>query len=250
MRRFARLPNLDYVAADLDPPRGAIRLDLTAIDLPTNSVDMVICSHVLEHVVEDQLAIGELRRIVRPGGQALIMVPIDRSRPVTYEDSKIVTPAARLAAFHQEDHVRIYGRDFPERLRSAGFTAEQQTAAQFAPWARRRCGSPMTTRTPSTFARSRSPCRFRSPLVASLGVLVGMAIAACGTTGRRPSPSTCCSSQLTATRSFPSTSSNIHLGLAFDYYAHNVEAVSRNVDYSRRLSGRLELRHSSGGSAH
>ncbi len=58
-----------------------------------------------------------------------------------------------------------------------------------------------------------------------------MAIAACGTTGRRPSPSTCCSSQLTATRSFPSTSSNIHLGLAFDYYAHNVEAVSRNVDY-------------------
>jgi SAM-dependent methyltransferase len=142
MRRFARLPNLDYVAADLDPPRGAIRLDLTAIDLPTDSVDMVICSHVLEHVVEDQTAMRELRRIIRPGGRALIMVPVDRSRAITYEDPTIVTPAARLTAFHQADHVRIYGRDFPERLRSAGFAVELQTAAQFAPWAERRCGLP------------------------------------------------------------------------------------------------------------
>jgi SAM-dependent methyltransferase len=142
MHRLACLPNLDYVPADLDPPRGAIRLDLTAIDLPTDSVDVVICSHVLEHVVEDEIAMGELRRIIRPGGQALIMVPVDRGRAVTYEDRTIVTPAARLAAFHQSDHVRIYGRDFPERLRSAGFAVEMQTAAQFEPWAQRRCGLP------------------------------------------------------------------------------------------------------------
>lgn len=142
MRRFSRLPNLDYVAADLDPPRAAIRLDLTAIDLPTDSVDVVICSHVLEHVVEDRVAMRELRRIISPGGQALIMVPVDRSRAVTYEDPTIVTPAARLAAFHQEDHVRIYGRDFPERLHSAGFAVEPQTAAQFAPWAQQRFGLP------------------------------------------------------------------------------------------------------------
>jgi SAM-dependent methyltransferase len=142
MRRFARLPNLDYVAADLDPPRGAIRLDLTAIDLPTDSVDMVICSHVLEHVVEDRVAMRELRRIIRPDGQALIMVPVDRRRAVTYEDPSIATPAARLAAFDQADHVRIYGRDFSERLHSAGFAVERYTGAQFAPWAQHRCGLP------------------------------------------------------------------------------------------------------------
>lgn len=142
MDRFARMPNLDYVAADLDPPRGGIRLDLTAIDLPADSVDMVICSHVLEHVLDDQLAMREMRRIIRPGGQALIMVPVDQNRADTYEDPSILTPAARLAAFNQEDHVRIYGRDFTERLRAAGFSVEPETAADFSPSAQRRFGLP------------------------------------------------------------------------------------------------------------
>jgi len=143
MRRFAQLPNLDYVAADLDPPRGAIRLDLTSINLPTDSADMVICSHVLEHVPEDQLALRELRRIVKPGGQALIMVPIDHDRADTYEDPTIVTPAARLAAFQQEDHVRIYGRDFPDRLRCAGFAVQAHTARDFPAPVQKRFGLPV-----------------------------------------------------------------------------------------------------------
>lgn len=124
IRRFRQMPNLDHVLADLDPPRGGVKMDITDIPLESESVDMVICSHVLEHVQEDRKAMGELRRVLRPGGTALIMFPVDYSRPVTYEDPSIVSPEARREAFDQNDHVRVYGADFHERLRGAGFEVD------------------------------------------------------------------------------------------------------------------------------
>jgi SAM-dependent methyltransferase len=124
VRRFRQMPNLDHVFVDLDPPRGGVKMDITDIPLESESVDLVICSHVLEHVQEDRKAMSELRRVLRPGGTALIMFPVDYSRPVTYEDPSIVTPEARREAFGQNDHVRFYGADFEERLRGAGFELE------------------------------------------------------------------------------------------------------------------------------
>jgi SAM-dependent methyltransferase len=121
MRKFTRLPNVDYIAADLDPPFGGVAMDITALPLSSESVDIAICSHVLEHVPEDVTAMAELRRVVRPGGVALVMVPCDPRRDTTYEDDSITTPEGRLVAFGQDDHVRIYGRDFAARLRAAGF---------------------------------------------------------------------------------------------------------------------------------
>jgi SAM-dependent methyltransferase len=132
-RRFRRMPNVAYIAADLDPPRGAVRMDITNIALDSDSVDVVICSHVLEHVQEDVQAMRELRRVLRPGGTALIMGPVDYARPSTYEDPTIVTPEARLAAFNQNDHVRIYGADFDDRLREAGFTVDANRYARSLP---------------------------------------------------------------------------------------------------------------------
>ncbi len=124
MRHFRNTLNLTYIAADLDPPRGAVRMDITDIALEADSVDLVICSHVLEHVPDDAKALRELRRVLRPAGRALIMGPVDHDRPTTYEDPSIVSPKARLAAFNQSDHVRIYGADFDERLRAAGFQVD------------------------------------------------------------------------------------------------------------------------------
>jgi len=130
IRRFRHMSNLTYIVADLDPPRGAVRMDITDIPLESESVDLVICSHVLEHVQEDAKAMRELRRVVRPGGTALIMCPVDYDLQQTYEDPSIVSPDARREAFNQSDHVRIYGADFDERLRAAGFQVDANHYAQ------------------------------------------------------------------------------------------------------------------------
>lgn len=123
IRRFARLPNITHIVADLDPPRGGVRMDITDIPIDADSADLVICSHVLEHVEDDATAMSELKRVLRPGGTALIMCPV-YDIPETYEDSSIVTPQARREAFYQSDHVRLYGADFEDRLNAAGFEVE------------------------------------------------------------------------------------------------------------------------------
>ena len=131
LRYFPKLSGLTYIPADLlDPPRGTRRLDVTDIALESASVDLIICSHVLEHVQEDAKAMGELRRVLRPGGTALVLGPVDYSRPATYEDPTIVSPEARRAAFEQSDHVRVYGADFDDRLRAAGFEVDANRYAQ------------------------------------------------------------------------------------------------------------------------
>jgi len=114
---------VDYVCADLLRGDVDLRLDITRLDLPDDSFDGVICSHVLEHVDEDVLAMREFARVLRPGGWALLNVPHEPGRATTYEDPSITTAEGRLAAFGQEDHVRIYGRDeFLERVSRAGLS--------------------------------------------------------------------------------------------------------------------------------
>jgi ubiquinone/menaquinone biosynthesis C-methylase UbiE len=104
-------------------------MDITAIPLADASVDLAIASHVLEHIPDDRRAMAELRRVVRPGGAALLMVPMEEGRP-TYEDPAITAPADRLRAFGQEDHVRIYGDDFTDRLSAAGFAVRRELYAR------------------------------------------------------------------------------------------------------------------------
>jgi SAM-dependent methyltransferase len=123
-RQLSALPHLHYVTADLDMPGVDLRLDLTALALPDAGFDAVICSHVLEHVDDDRVAMRELRRIVAPGGWALVMVPLDVGREHTYEDPTIQAPADRQRAFWQHDHVRLYGSDIERRLSDAGFAVE------------------------------------------------------------------------------------------------------------------------------
>jgi hypothetical protein len=125
---FARLPGIERVTADLHAPAD-LRLDISDMDLPDSSFDLVLCSHVLEHVPDDRAAMRELRRVLTNGGLALILVPY-RPAVTTYEDPSITTPLGRMVAFGQQDHVRIYGSDLPDRLRDAGFEVEDSTAAE------------------------------------------------------------------------------------------------------------------------
>jgi SAM-dependent methyltransferase len=125
---FARLRAVERVTADLHAPAD-LRLDISDMELPDDSFDLILCSHVLEHVPDDRAAIRELRRVLSDGGRALVLVPY-RPAVATYEDPAIGSPLARMVAFGQQDHVRIYGNDLPERLRDAGFEVDDRTAGE------------------------------------------------------------------------------------------------------------------------
>ncbi len=117
---LSRNPVVDYVPGDLVPDRGHEKVDATAIHLdPT--FDGVLTSHVLEHIPDDESAISEMYRILKPGGWAVVLVPFVASLPETYESDAITSRWARYRHFGQHDHVRVYGRDLPARLEAPGF---------------------------------------------------------------------------------------------------------------------------------
>lgn len=115
------LPNVTYVSTDLASVGVMVKMDLIRMAFPDNSFDVVICNHVLEHIHDDRQAMSEICRVVKPEGWAIIQVPISLALEKTYEDSEISLPEDREKAFGQEDHVRIYGRDYRDRLERAGF---------------------------------------------------------------------------------------------------------------------------------
>ena len=114
-RRFPDYRAVDLVRADVD-----FQCDIENTNLPPESVDAVFASHILEHV-DDAKAIAEMFRILKPGGKLVAMVPIVEAWAETYEDPAITSEWERDLHFGQYDHVRFYGRDFPQRLEAAGF---------------------------------------------------------------------------------------------------------------------------------
>ena len=127
MRHFKRIykGSENYITADLESPLADMHFDVQSIPMEDCSVDVIICNHLFEHVEEDRRAMRELHRILRPGGWGIVLVPEDRSRAETFEDDTITDPKERTRIFGQYDHRRIYGRDFDNRLREAGFRVER-----------------------------------------------------------------------------------------------------------------------------
>lgn len=119
--RFKRAIGDGYLTADLYN-NAMVKMDITNIEYPDQSFDVIYCSHVLEHVLDDSKAMSEFYRVLKSDGWAILLVPIGAEK--TYEDPLIVTPQDRLKAFGQEDHVRLYGPDYVDRLRAAGFKVE------------------------------------------------------------------------------------------------------------------------------
>ncbi len=115
------LPNIDYLSVDISSPLAMVRMDVTALALSGNFFDCIICYHVLEHIIDDKKAMEELFRVLKPGGWAILQSPVDHTRDTTFEDTTIIDPDARELAFGQSDHVRIYGKDYKDRLEQAGF---------------------------------------------------------------------------------------------------------------------------------
>jgi predicted SAM-dependent methyltransferase len=111
----------NYLTADLADGRAMVKMDITNIEYPDESFDVIYCSHVLEHVQDDKKAMKEFFRVLKANGWAILIVPIASELKKTFEDSSIVEPRERLKAFGQEDHVRKYGPDYVDRLREVGF---------------------------------------------------------------------------------------------------------------------------------
>jgi len=121
---LAAQTHVDYLTADLHSKEVMLTMDITDIRLPDSSFDAIICNHVLEHVVDDRKAMSELLRTLKPGGWAILQVPLSLSLNHTYEDNSKMTPEAREEAFGQSDHVRIYAKDYEHRLAQAGFKVD------------------------------------------------------------------------------------------------------------------------------
>lgn len=124
-KRFKKQKNIDYLTGDLVSPLADMHFDLHQIPLEDNRFDVVFCNHVLEHVDDALQCMSELYRVMKPGGWGIMQVPQDFSRETTYEDPSIVTPEEREKHFWQKDHVRLFGKDYPDWLRKAGFTVTE-----------------------------------------------------------------------------------------------------------------------------
>ena len=120
-----------YVSADIDSPLADVRMDIQDISYEDDTFDAIVCSHVLEHIIDDGKAMRELYRVLKPGGIAILQVPYSPLLQESFEDPTVTEQGERLRAFGQTDHVRIYGLDYPDRLRAAGFFVEAVLPSAF-----------------------------------------------------------------------------------------------------------------------
>ncbi len=124
-KRFKRLQNLDYTTTDLNSPLADVKADICDLPFNNNTFDFILCNHVLEHIPDDTKALQELFRVLKPEGMGIFQIPQDLSREITFEDDTITDKKERAKIFGQYDHVRVYGRDYFDKLRSTGFKVRE-----------------------------------------------------------------------------------------------------------------------------
>ncbi|PIE97435.1 MAG: SAM-dependent methyltransferase [Polaribacter sp.] len=123
--RFKKQENIDYITSDLESPIADIKADICDLPFEDNSFDIVFCNHVLEHIPDDTKAMQELYRVMKKGGFGIFQIPQDINRAKTFEDDTITDPKERAKIFGQYDHVRVYGLDYFDKLRSIGFEVKE-----------------------------------------------------------------------------------------------------------------------------
>lgn len=126
-KSLSQLSNLNYLSVALNSRFAMAKMDITDISYEDNRFDAILCSHVLEHIPDEQAALRELFRVLKPGGWAILQSPINHEIDKTIEDLSITSPQDRERLFGQFDHVRMYGRDYPTRLERAGFTVKEDS---------------------------------------------------------------------------------------------------------------------------
>jgi ubiquinone/menaquinone biosynthesis C-methylase UbiE len=129
--RFEEMENLEYITGDLESPLAKVKLDIHSLPFDDNTFDVVFCNHVLEHVDDDRKAMREIHRTLKPGGWAILQIPFFFPlKDKTIEDPSVKSPSERERFFGQSDHVRMYGKDYGDRLKSEGFDVDASKFAQ------------------------------------------------------------------------------------------------------------------------
>ena len=121
VQKFKKQKNLTYTTTDLNSPIADVKADICDLPFKDNSFDFIICNHVLEHIPDDTKAMQELYRVLAPSGTAILQVPYDAKREITFEDNTITDQSERTRIFGQYDHLRVYGMDYFKKLSSIGF---------------------------------------------------------------------------------------------------------------------------------
>ena len=121
VQKFKKQKNLTYTTTDLNSPIADVKADICDLPFKDNSFDFIICNHVLEHIPDDTKAMQELYRVLAPSGTAIVQVPYDVKRAITFEDNTITDQSERTRIFGQYDHLRVYGMDYFKKLSSIGF---------------------------------------------------------------------------------------------------------------------------------
>ncbi len=123
-KRFRNSDIIEYTTTDLLSPLADVKADICNLPFENDSYDFILCNHVLEHIPDDETAMKELYRVLKPGGTAILQIPLENDRDLTFEDDSITDKEERARIFGQYDHVRIYGMDYFERLESIGFQVQ------------------------------------------------------------------------------------------------------------------------------
>jgi len=118
---FRNSNKIQYIDGDLNLLAADKKIDITDINFEDIFFDVIICSHVLEHIVDNRKVTYELFRVLRPEGFAILQVPISKKAKETFEDFTITTPEGREKYFGQKDHIRIYSKDYKNRFESVDF---------------------------------------------------------------------------------------------------------------------------------
>tara|TARA_B110001450_G_scaffold168421_1_gene157031 strand:+ start:6274 stop:7044 length:771 start_codon:yes stop_codon:yes gene_type:complete len=124
-KRFRTQKNIDYTTTDLLSPLADVKADICNLPFEDNTYDIIFCNHVLEHIPDDTKAMQEIFRVLKPNGMAVLQIPQELDRKETFEDNSITNKEERAKIFGQYDHVRIYGYDYFEKLRSIGFKVHE-----------------------------------------------------------------------------------------------------------------------------
>lgn len=126
VKRFRKNTNFTYTTGDLESPLADVKMDVCNMPFKDSSFDIIICNHVLEHIVDDIKAMKEIYRVLSADGMAILQVPIKIHEQNTDEDSSVTDKNEREKRFGQYDHVRYYGMDYFDRLISTGFHIDKK----------------------------------------------------------------------------------------------------------------------------